>query len=174
MAPKQALPITCQKDRPVVVRRRPGDRIRVRTRLGRRLAGPEPLESRCLLSAAVDTADTPETFYGGYLTVSGIYGRLDELAATYPTITELIDYGDSYSKTVGGTVAPGGQELAGYDLWALKITNEVIAGPKPVFVLMAGIHCAGDCDPRNRPATGRMVDPELRPGRGCDLAGQPA
>ena len=106
----------------------------------KRLAGPEPLESRCLLSAAVDTAATPDTFYGGYLSVSGIYRRLDEIAATYPAITELRDYGDSYSKTVGGVVTPGGQTLAGYDLLAMRITNEAIAGPKPVFVLMAGIH----------------------------------
>ena len=77
---------------------------------GARAAGkPLPVECRR------DAAATPETFYGGYLTVSGIYRRLDEMAATYPTITELIDYGDSYSKTVGGTVTPDGQELAGYD-----------------------------------------------------------
>jgi len=116
------------------------DGKRVRARLTRRLAGPELLESRCLLSGTSDTAPAPETFYGGYLTVSGIYGHLDEMAAAYPTIAEVIDYGDSYSKTVGGTVTPDGQELAGYDLLALRITNEAIAGPKPVFVLMAGIH----------------------------------
>ena len=81
-----------------------------------------------------------DTFFGGYLSVNGIYGRLDEIAAAYPALTELIDYGDSYSKTVGGVVTPGGQTLAGYDLLAMKITNQAIAGPKPVFFLMAGIH----------------------------------
>ena len=108
--------------------------------MAKRLAGPEPLESRCLLSAGVDTAAASDTFYGGYLSVGGIYRRLGEMAETYPTITELRDYGDSYSKTVGGTVTPDGQRLTGYDLLAMKITNEAIAGPKPVFVLMAGIH----------------------------------
>lgn len=116
------------------------DGRRVRARLGGHLAGPELLESRCLLSGAADIAPAFETFFGGYLTVSGIYGRLEEMAAAYPAMAEVIDYGDSYSKTVGGTVTPDGQELPGYDLLALKITNEAIDGPKPVFVLMAGIH----------------------------------
>ena len=92
----------------------------------------------------------PDSFYGGYLSVNGIYRHLDEIAAAYPAITELRDYGDSYSKTVGGVVTPGGQTLAGYDLLALKITNQAIAGPKPVFVLMAGIH-AGRLRPRKSP-----------------------
>ena len=139
------------------VRRLPPRKRPRRPRTGRRLVGPERLESRCLLSVAQDlsgdflgspptlpeAADVqaaPETFDGGYLTVNGIYQRLHEIAAAYPSITELRDYGDSYSKTVGGVSTPDGQRLAGYDLLALKITNQAIAGPKPVLFLMAGIH----------------------------------
>ena len=129
-----------QKVRPAVVRRPLGGTTQARAPRVKRLGGPEPLESRCLLSAAADTAGTVDTFFGGYLSVSGIYRRLDEIAAAYPALTELIDYGDSYSKTIGGVVTPGGQTLAGYDLLAMRITNQAIAGPKPVFFLMAGIH----------------------------------
>jgi hypothetical protein len=52
----------------------------------------------------------------------------------------LVDYGDSYAKTVGGVTTPDDQQLAGYDLLALKVTNRATAGPKPTFVLMAGVH----------------------------------
>ncbi len=163
--------------RSVGVRRLPPRKAHRRKPTGARLVGPEPLESRCLLSVAQDLGGdllgtppalpeaaaaqiatvpvreatgvgpagatdvaAPETFDGGYLSVKGIYQRLHEIVAAYPTITELRDYGDSYSKTVGGVTTPDGQRLAGYDLLALKITNQAIAGPKPVFFLMAGIH----------------------------------
>lgn len=130
----------CPKHRSGIVRRPPWGRSHARAPLAKRLVGLEPLESRCLLSAAAHTAATLDTFFGGYLSVSGIYRRLDEMAATYPTITEVVDYGDSYSKTVGGVVTPAGRTLMGYDLLAMKISNEAIPGPKPAFVLMAGIH----------------------------------
>jgi hypothetical protein len=89
----------------------------------------ELLEERTLL-----------TFYGGYRTVTELYSSLAATAATYPNITNLVDYGDSYSKTVGGVTTPGGQHLNGYDLEALEISNKAIPGPKPVFVLNTGIH----------------------------------
>ena len=137
MTLKQNVSIVCRKGRPGAARRPPWGRKQSRATFAKRLAGPEPLEDRCLLSIGAGTADT---FYGGYLTVEGIYQRLDEMAAAYPTITELVDYGDSYSKIAGGVSVPGGYQLAGYDLLALRITNQAIAGPKPVFVLTAGIH----------------------------------
>lgn len=136
-----------QQGRSGVVWRPPWGRRQSRATAVRRLAGPEPLEDRCLLSLGpglaageLETASTADTFYGGYLTVAGIYQRLEETAAAYPGIAELVDYGDSYSKMVGGVSVAGGYELAGYDLLAFRITNEAIAGPKPVLVLMAGIH----------------------------------
>ncbi len=71
--------------------------------------------------------------YPCYRTVEETYEALQSLAAAYPGLTELIDYGDSWDK-----VTVGGPE--GYDLWALRITNEDILGPKPTFFLMAEIH----------------------------------
>ena len=130
----------CSEDRPTAVRRRSRPKSRSRSVRAKRLAGPERLESRCLFSVGADPAGTLDTFFDGYLTVDGIYGRMEEIAAAYPGLTQLLDYGDSYAKTVGGVVTPGGQALPGYDLSALKITNQAIAGPKPVFFLMANIH----------------------------------
>ncbi|MHC4607284.1 MAG: M14 family zinc carboxypeptidase, partial [Planctomycetota bacterium] len=80
------------------------------------------------------------TFYGGYRTLDTIYSDLQQVADDHPAITELVDYGDSYSKTAGGVTAPGGERIAGYDLLAMKITNPNVAGPKPGCFLMFGLH----------------------------------
>lgn len=94
----------------------------------------------------------PETFYGGYRTVAELYADLTAANAANPTLTELVDYGDSYCKQIGGCTTPGGQSLAGHDLWAIRVTNEavagsstisgttIISGTKPVFVLVSDIH----------------------------------
>lgn len=81
-----------------------------------------------------------DTFNGGYLTTDEIYAELAAINAANPTLTELVDYGDSYCKGVGGCTTPAGHSWPGYDLQAMRITNEAIAGPKPVFVLIANIH----------------------------------
>jgi len=69
--------------------------------------------------------------YSCYRDVDELYARLQQLRARYPTLTELIDYGDSWLKEQG---------LSGYDLWILKITNAQVKQPKPRFFLMANIH----------------------------------
>ncbi|MGB9724102.1 MAG: M14 family metallopeptidase, partial [Chloroflexia bacterium] len=73
--------------------------------------------------------------YPCYRTVEETYQTLQNLAANYPTLAELYDIGDSWDK-----VMPGGP--AGYDIYALRITNENITplGTKPTFFLMAEIH----------------------------------
>ena len=76
----------------------------------------------------------------GYRTIDELYAELRALTTAYPRITELVDYGDGYAKSIGGDVTPGGDTQAVYDLLALRITNRDIPGPKPVFFLMAGIH----------------------------------
>ena len=95
---------------------------------------------------------TAETFFGGYRTTSELYTDLNLQATTYPHLAELVDYGDSHCLTSGGCTTPGSDEIAGYDLYALRLTNEatggtsvisgtqVISGTKPVFFLMAAIH----------------------------------
>ncbi|MFC2037525.1 M14 family zinc carboxypeptidase [Chloroflexota bacterium] len=69
--------------------------------------------------------------YECYRDVDELYTDLHEMATSHPTLTELLDYGDSWRK---------GQGLAGYDLWVLKLTNHQVQAPKPRFFLMANIH----------------------------------
>ena len=91
-------------------------------------------------------------FYGGYRTVDELQAELQTIEATYPNLTELFDYGDSYCQSQGGCTTLGGEMQLGYDLMALRITNEsiagsstisgttIISGTKPIFFLMANIH----------------------------------
>lgn len=81
-----------------------------------------------------------ESFSAGYRTVDELYADLISINAAHTGITDLVDYGDSYCKTIGGCVTLGGDLEPGYDLMAIRVTNEAIPGPKPVFFLMAGIH----------------------------------
>jgi hypothetical protein len=89
----------------------------------------EPLEERNLM-----------TFFGGYSTVSELHSFMSNVASTHSSIAEVIDYGNSYAKNVGGVTTPGNDFIAGDDLLALRITNEAIPGPKPVFFMIAGLH----------------------------------
>jgi hypothetical protein len=68
-----------------------------------------------------------------YRTVEQTEQLLRDLAAQYPALAKLVDYGDSWDKT-----QPGGR--AGYDLLALRLTNSAIPGPKPIFLLVAAVH----------------------------------
>jgi len=82
---------------------------------------------------------SPFTFNGGYREVHENYAAMRAVTAAYPMITEIIDYGDSQNKMMGGDTH-GGQFNPGFDLLAMKITNKQIPGPKPVFFLMCAIH----------------------------------
>ncbi len=79
------------------------------------------------------------TYYGGYRTVAEHYAHLDAVAAAYPTLAQVIDYGDSWRKLNG--IANG------HDLKAICITANVASncalsptGAKPRFFLMSAIH----------------------------------
>jgi hypothetical protein len=95
---------------------------------------------RCQLHLETLEARNLLTFYGGYRTASEIITAINNVEVNYPAIVDVVDYGNSYSKNVGGVTTPGGQFIAGYDLLALRITNQQIPGPKPVFFLMGGLH----------------------------------
>lgn len=92
------------------------------------------------LLALFPTVAWGQTFSGGYRTVDKIYADLATTAAVNPTLIDLIDYGDSYAKTVGGITTPGGDFLAGYDLLAVRVTNKLIPGPKPPLFMIAELH----------------------------------
>lgn len=84
-----------------------------------------------------------DTFFGGYRTVDRLIADLTALEAAHPSLVELVDYGDSYAKTAaGGVSGPGGELFVGDDLLAVRVTNQAVAGPKPVFVFMACLHAA--------------------------------
>ncbi len=74
-----------------------------------------------------------EAFRDGYHTVAETVAYLQEVANRYPDLAQLVDYGDSWLKIASG-------HSAGHDLWALRLTNRAVPGPKPVFFLMAAIH----------------------------------
>ena len=66
-----------------------------------------------------------------YRTVEQTYADLEALAVANPQLTQWLDFGDSWEKT---------QSAGGYDLQALSITNSAIAGPKPLFMVIAASH----------------------------------
>ncbi|MDQ3249098.1 MAG: peptidase M14, partial [Chloroflexota bacterium] len=81
--------------------------------------------------AATQTAGIPG--FACYRTVEETYTDLAGLAAAYPALANWIDMGDSWEKT-----QPGGE--GGYDIYALRLTNQAKPGPKPKFFLLAAIH----------------------------------
>lgn len=68
-----------------------------------------------------------------YRTVEETYSSLAALATTHPQLATWTDIGDSWEKAAFG-------DAAGHEIYALKVTNSAIPGPKPVFFLMAAIH----------------------------------
>ena len=48
------------------------------------------------------------TFFGGYRTVDELYADMSTSNSAHPTLTEIIDYGDSYCKSTGGCTTAGG------------------------------------------------------------------
>ena len=89
------------------------------------------LLNRPQLSLPAQAAGVPD--FPCYRTVEETYAALAQIALDKPAIAAWVDIGDSWEKTI-----PGGQP--GYDLGVLVLTNTSIAGPKPVFFLMAAIH----------------------------------
>jgi carboxypeptidase T len=63
--------------------------------------------------------------YACYRTIDQLYADLQIAHADHPTITALIDIGESYE---------------GRDIWVLRIANPAIPGPKPTFFLIANVH----------------------------------
>lgn len=74
-----------------------------------------------------------QSFDEDYHTVEEAEQLLNHLATTYPNLATLVDFGDSWEREQSG----GSQ---GYNLYALRITNQTTEGEKPVFFLMGGIH----------------------------------
>ena len=92
--------------------------------------------------AKVSKADgnfSPMTYFGGYRTVAEHFAHLDSVAATYPALATVVDYGDSWRKV--NNIANGN------DLKAICITKKQVgdcalnpSSSKPRFLLVSAIH----------------------------------
>lgn len=70
--------------------------------------------------------------YACYRTVEETYASAQQLATDYPTLATWTDIGDSWEKTQN--------QFDGYDMMALRLTNQAIGGTKPVLYVQGGIH----------------------------------
>lgn len=78
-------------------------------------------------------AQSPNVFNGGYRTVPEMRAFVDGMVARFPNLAETIVYGSSWEK-----INSGGS--AGHDLFAVKLTNRQISGPKPTILITASVH----------------------------------
>ncbi|WP_394830133.1 peptidase M14 [Pendulispora rubella] len=69
--------------------------------------------------------------YSCYRTVEETHAALKQLASDYPNLAKVVNIGPTWNKQ---------NRDAGYDMLVLALTNSAIAGPKPAFFLMGGIH----------------------------------
>lgn len=101
---------------------------------GYRVVIDQPKSARLSLMpvmAAEQNSGIPS--FACYRTVEETFASLEQIAQTRPTLARWIDIGDSWNLKHPGN----GQ---GYDLRVLVLTNQAIAGPKPIFFLMGAIH----------------------------------
>jgi hypothetical protein len=109
------------------------------------LQGDEAETSRLVLAGQ-------SPFAMGYGTVDEYYSSMEQLNIRYPQLTELVKYGESTCLAKDGCTTLGGDFLPGYDLLAIRVSNEDIPGvssvgdsgisqgDKPVMFLLANIH----------------------------------
>jgi len=74
--------------------------------------------------------------YPCYPTVEETFSVANDLAASYPTLAEMIDIGDSWEKV-------DSSGATGYDLWVMKITNSATDGAfpdKPRLFIHSAMH----------------------------------
>ena len=105
-------------------------------REGYALAQLSPAQAARLRSAGNVVTEQPlptgyATYPDCYRTYSDTVAFLRTLSDTYPALVTLYDIGDSWEKTQG---------QANRDLWAVRITNAAVAGPKPSIFVAAEHH----------------------------------
>ena len=69
--------------------------------------------------------------YQCYPTVEETYQQAEALAEQYPQLTNWLDIGDSWNKV---------NQLDGYDLMVLKITNKEFTSTKPILFIHSSMH----------------------------------
>lgn len=100
-------------------------------------ATPAPTDGAPAAAPPADAVAT--TFYGGYRTVDEHYAHLQSVAAAYPNLATVVDYGDSWRKVHN---APGGNDLLAICLTARQEGDCALSTnvAKPRSVIMAAIH----------------------------------
>lgn len=93
-----------------------------------------------------------DLYFNGYRTVDELHVELARLSGQYPALSEVVVYGQSYCRTRSGCETPGGDRTEGYELLAMRVTNEFLPGAsdisgsrpergdKPLFFVLANIH----------------------------------
>lgn len=71
--------------------------------------------------------------YECYRTVEETFTSATDMVTAYPNLVSWTDIGDSWDK-----LTPGGP--AGYDIMALRLTNQAIPGPKPTLYIFGALH----------------------------------
>lgn len=82
------------------------------------------------IAAASDGAGIPG--FSCYRTVEESYASLAQLATDFPDLVRSVTLGESWQRVHSAS--------SGYELRGIVLTNQKIAGPKPIFFLMAAIH----------------------------------
>ncbi len=108
----------------IQILRRSGDRVQVDA--ARTLAVSQPV-----LPPVSQLSGIPN--YPCYRTVEETYQSLQTMTTSYPNLAQEVIIGQSWDKLHQA-------DSGGYDLKALKLTNRLKPGPKPVFLVMAAIH----------------------------------
>lgn len=67
-----------------------------------------------------------------YRTVEETHATINQLVRSYPLLAASVDIGDSWEKQRNAA--------NGYDLRVLKLTNQAVAGPKPILFAMSSVH----------------------------------
>jgi PKD repeat protein/murein tripeptide amidase MpaA len=73
-----------------------------------------------------------------YRTVEETYATATAIVTAHPTLASWIDIGDTWEKIT--VTQPITQDLPGYDLMVLRLTNAAVPGPKPKLFVMSSMH----------------------------------
>ena len=73
----------------------------------------------------------PGSDFSCYRTVEGTYATAQDIVSNFPNLASWTDVGDSWQKV---------NNLGGYDLNVLKLTNNSVSGPKPKVFFTSSIH----------------------------------
>jgi PKD repeat protein len=72
--------------------------------------------------------------YACYRTVEETFATAEGIVAAHPTLATWLDVGNSWEKQTPN------DDLPGYDLRVLKLTNNAVPGPKPKLFVMSSVH----------------------------------